>query len=79
MAEKGIDMGFRKPRSIQEVVKANTPDIIVTMGCDVACPVVPGAKMINWSFPDPKRESIDFMRDLRDEIEKKVIDLIKEI
>jgi protein-tyrosine-phosphatase len=79
MSEKGLDMAFRKPRLIREVIKATLPDIIVTMGCDVSCPVIPGAKVISWSFPDPKRESIDFMRDLRDEIEKKVIDLIKQI
>jgi protein-tyrosine-phosphatase len=79
MAEKGLDMAFRKPRSIQEVIKADLPDIIVTMGCEVSCPVIPGAKVVNWSFPDPKMESIDFMRNLRDEIERKVMELVKEI
>jgi len=76
MAEKGIDMAFRKPRSVHEVVNGNIPHIIVTMGCDVSCPIIPGAKIINWDLPDPRGKPIEFMRELRDDIEKKVIELI---
>jgi arsenate reductase len=76
MAEKGIDMAFRKPRSVQDVIKANNPDIIVTMGCDVSCPVIPGAKVISWDLPDPMGKPIEFMRALRDDIEKKIIDFV---
>jgi arsenate reductase (thioredoxin) len=78
MAEKGLDMAFRKPRSVQEVIKTNAPDIIVTMGCEVSCPVVPGAKVINWDLPDPKGKPIEFIREVRDDIEKKIMDFVRE-
>lgn len=76
MAEKGIDMAFRKPKSVQETIKTNAPDIIVTMGCEVSCPIIPGVKVINWDLPDPIGKPIEFMRELRDDIEKKVIELV---
>ncbi len=79
MAEKGVDMAFRKPRSIHEVVKNNTPEIIVTMGCDVSCPIIPGAKVINWDLPDCIGRPVESVREIRDKIEQKVIELVKEL
>jgi arsenate reductase len=79
MHEKGIDMGFRNPRSMEEAIANDTPELIITMGCGEQCPRVPGAKIIDWDLPDPAGKPIEFMRDVRDEIEKKVLDLIKEI
>ncbi|MCP4689116.1 MAG: flavin reductase [Desulfobacterales bacterium] len=77
MAEKGVDMAFRTPMSIEAAIADDAPDIIVTMGCGEACPMVPGAKVIDWDLPDPAGKPIDFMREVRDEIEKRVIDLVK--
>jgi multimeric flavodoxin WrbA/protein-tyrosine-phosphatase len=79
MHEKGIDMAFRSPRSIEEAIANDTPELIITMGCGEQCPVVPGAKITDWDLPDPAGKSIDFMRDIRDEVEKKVVNLISEI
>lgn len=76
MQEKGIDMAFRKPRSIEQAISEQSPEIIITMGCGEACPVVPGAKNLDWDLPDPAGEPIDVMRNVRDEIEKKVVKLI---
>ncbi|MFH2046566.1 MAG: NAD(P)H-dependent oxidoreductase [Pseudomonadota bacterium] len=76
MHEKGIDMAFRKPKSIDEVLSKEKPDIIITMGCKEECPVVPGAKVKDWEIPDPAGKPIEFMRDVRDEIEKRITDLI---
>ncbi len=75
MHEKGIDMAFRKPKSIDEVLSREKPDIIVTMGCRQECPFVPGAKRENWELPDPSGKPIEFMREVRNEIEKRIIDL----
>ena len=75
MQEKGIDMGFRRPKSIEQAISKEKPDIIITMGCGEECPFVPGAKTENWDLPDPAGKSIEFMRNVRDEIEKKVIEL----
>jgi multimeric flavodoxin WrbA/protein-tyrosine-phosphatase len=79
MHEKGIDMAFRSPRSIEEAIANDTPELIITMGCGEQCPVVPGAKITDWDLPDPAGKSIDFMRNIRDEVEKKVVNLISEI
>ena len=79
MHEKGIDMGFRSPRSIEAAISNDTPELIITMGCREQCPLVPGAQITDWDLPDPAGESIEFMRDVRDEIEKKVASLINEI
>jgi protein-tyrosine-phosphatase len=49
------------------------------MGCGEQCPLVPGAKIIDWDLPDPAGESIAIMREVRDEIEQRVSGLIKEI
>jgi multimeric flavodoxin WrbA len=79
MHEKGIDMGFRQPQSMADAISKETPELIITMGCGEQCPLVPGAKIIDWDLPDPAGELIAFMREVRDEIEQRVLDLIKEI
>lgn len=79
MEEKGIDMAFRVPRSIDSVISEGSPEIIVTMGCGEECPVVPGAKREDWDLPDPVGKSVEFMRKTRDEIETRVSDLLSGI
>ncbi len=76
MAEKGIDLHFIRPTSLSNVLNENNPDIVVTMGCEVSCPVVPGAEVIEWDLPDPAGKPIEFIRELRDTIEEKVTKLI---
>ncbi|MBU1570429.1 MAG: arsenate reductase ArsC, partial [Proteobacteria bacterium] len=63
------------PKSIEQVISKEKPDIIITMGCGEECPIVPGAKTENWDIPDPSGKSIELMRNVRDEIEKRVIEL----
>lgn len=79
MVGKRIDMAFRKPASLAEAVARVRPDIVVTMGCGEECPFLPGVEMIEWDLPDPAGESMDFMCNVRDEIEKKVRNLIEKI
>ena len=79
MHEKGIDMGFRSPRSIEGAIANDTPELIITMGCAEQCPLVPGAKITDWDLPDPAGQSIDIMREVRDKIEKNVVNLISKI
>jgi arsenate reductase len=76
MAEKGIDMAFRKPASIEAAIKDNKPDIMITMGCGEECPFVPGAKYYDWDLPDPAGKPLEFMRDVRDRIEKMVEEFV---
>ena len=77
MEEKGIDTAFRKPKSIETAMEHTKPDMIITMGCGDACPFVPGAETQDWDLPDPSDKSIEFMRNVRDEIEKRVLKLTR--
>ena len=79
MQEKGLDMAFRIPQSIMSAIADNPPEIIVTMGCGEECPFVPGAKMLDWDLEDPAGKPLDFMREVRDEIENRVANLIEEL
>ena len=79
MHEKGIDMAYRVPQSIESAISAMPPDFIVTMGCGEECPFVPGAKMRDWDLPDPAGKPPEFMHRVRDEIENNVKNLIKEL
>ena len=78
MREKGLDMAFRKPKSIEEVARFRRPDLIISMGCEDACPYFPGVPNKAWNLKDPAGKSISFMRKVRDDIEKRVGDLISE-
>ncbi len=79
MAEKGIDMAYRSPRSIDTVVSESRPDMIITMGCGEECPYIPGTVMENWDLPDPAGQSVEFMRRVRDDIEVRVHRLIEQV
>jgi multimeric flavodoxin WrbA len=79
MHEKGIDMAFRSPQSIDTAISNNNPEVIVTMGCEEECPFVPGAQMLDWDLSDPAGKPLDFMRQVRDEIENRVMNLTDEL
>jgi arsenate reductase (thioredoxin) len=72
MQEKGIDMGFCTTQSLDAALARQTPQMIVTMGCGVQCPVVPGAERRDWDLPDPAGQSKEFMRGVRDAVEARV-------
>ncbi len=72
MQEKGIDMAFRVPQALTTAVQQQPPDEIITMGCGEQCPAVAGARREDWDLPDPSGQSIDVMRTVRDDIERRV-------
>jgi protein-tyrosine-phosphatase len=76
MAEQGIDMAFVRPRTISEALASSNPDLVVTMGCMDACPVLPGVDVIEWGIADPAGKGIESMREARDEIARRVEVLI---
>jgi len=79
MHEAGIDMAFRVPQSIVSAISSTVPQYIITMGCKEEGPIVPGARMQDWDLPDPAGKPLDFMREVRDEIENRVKHLIQEL
>ncbi len=76
MREKGIDMAFRRTKSIEETARLWKPGLIISMGCKDACPYFPGVLNEEWDLEDPAEKPISFMRDIRDKIENKVRALI---
>lgn len=76
MAEKGIDMGFRVPHSIDEALTEGAPERIITMGCGETCPTVPGAVVEDWDIPDPAEGNLELMSATRDAIAARVAELI---
>ncbi|KKL98693.1 hypothetical protein LCGC14_1821840, partial [marine sediment metagenome] len=79
MAEKGIDMAFRKPKSLDSAIFNIQPDIVITMGCDVECPFIPEVKRDDWDLTDPAGKPIAVMRNVCDQIEKRVVKLIGQL
>lgn len=75
MAEAGVDIsdGYPKPWTDETVGAA---DVIVTMGCGDACPVEPDKRYLDWSLTDPAGLSLEEVRTVRDEIERRVRDLL---
>jgi len=75
MAEIGIDISreFPKPWTDEFVAAA---DIVVTMGCGDACPLLPGKHYEDWELDDPAGKSIAEIRPIRDEIGRRVNDLL---
>jgi protein-tyrosine-phosphatase len=54
-------------------------DIVVTMGCGDACPVIPGKRYIDWELPDPKDLPLEEVRVIRDDIDRRVRDLVRSL
>ncbi|OJX70196.1 MAG: phosphotyrosine protein phosphatase [Micrococcales bacterium 73-13] len=78
MAERGIDISEEYPKPwTDEVVRA--ADVVITMGCGDACPVFPGKRYEEWTLPDPAGWTVDGVRPVRDEIERRVLLLLEEL
>jgi arsenate reductase (thioredoxin) len=74
MREVGIDLAGRSPRLLTRE-DAEWADVVVTMGCGDACPVIPGKRYVDWELPDPAGAPVEEVRALRDEIARRVADL----
>ena len=79
MEERKVDMAYRRPVSIENAAINGKPDLVVSMGCEDACPLVPGLPVEQWDLPDPAGQPISFMRETRDLIEQRVLDLLKTV
>ena len=78
MKEIGIDMSREHPKLMtDEAVQAS--DVVVTMGCGDACPVYPGKRYEDWKLDDPAGKSLEEVRPIRDEIERRVKALLAEL
>lgn len=78
MSELGIDITGERPRRWTDD-EARSADVIVTMGCGDACPFYPGIRYVDWELPDPAGRPLDEVRPIRDEIDRRVRDLLAEL
>jgi arsenate reductase len=78
MREKGIDLSSKKPKGLNDLPPVEM-DYLITMGCEETCPAIPTKKSIEWEIPDPKGKSIETFREVREMIEGKVKDFLRQI
>jgi arsenate reductase (thioredoxin) len=71
MREVGIDLSAVVPRKLTDDLAAGA-DMLVTMGCEEACPVVSGVERDDWPLEDPKGRPIERVREIRDDVERRV-------
>lgn len=75
MAERGIDISRAYPKPwTTEILKA--ADVVVTMGCGDTCPYYPGKRYEDWVLADPAGQGAEAVRPTRDEIERRVVELL---
>jgi protein-tyrosine-phosphatase len=78
MSELGIDFSKHRPRLLTPELAAQA-DVVVTMGCGDACPYIPGKRYLDWDLPDPKGRPIVEVRATREEIDRRVRALVREL
>jgi arsenate reductase (thioredoxin) len=75
MREVGIDLSNAKPQKLTAGLAQNA-EMLVTMGCGDECPYVPGLRRDDWPLPDPKGQGIETVRQTRDEIRRRILQLL---
>ncbi len=78
MAEMGIDISKELPKGLEDDAVRDA-DVVITMGCGDACPVYPGKRYLDWELPDPAGKSVDEVRPIRDDIDRRVQSLLDEL
>lgn len=78
MQEIGIDLTDRKPTGLTREL-AEQADLVITMGCGDQCPVIPDKQYLDWDLPDPANQPLATVREIRDEINTRVRNLIKRL
>ena len=78
LTERGLDVSKEFPKPLTDAA-ARGADILITMGCGDACPVYPGTRSLDWELPDPAGKSVDEVRPIVDEIERRVLALLAEL
>lgn len=78
LLEEGIDISAEQPKLLTpEAVAAS--DVVITMGCGDACPFFPGKRYLDWKLDDPSGQGVEAVRPIRDEIKRRVSELLLEL
>jgi protein-tyrosine-phosphatase len=75
MAEEGIDIASEAPK-VLTTDAVQESDVVITMGCGDECPFFPGKRYEDWKLDDPAGQGIEAVRPIRDEIKRRIEDLI---
>jgi len=78
MAEVGLDVTRAFTKRLTDEM-ARDADVVVLMGCGDACPVYPGKRYLDWDLPDPQGKPVEEVRPIRDEIDRRVRQLVEEL
>ena len=78
MAEIGLDISREFPKPLTDD-KVQAADVVITMGCGDACPIYPGKRYLDWDLPDPAGLDLEAVRPIRDEIARRVQQLLAEL
>ena len=78
MAEEGIDIASEQPKILTDAA-VQVSDVVITMGCGDTCPFYPGKRYEDWVLEDPAGQGIESVRPIRDEIRRRVEELIAEL
>jgi arsenate reductase (thioredoxin) len=78
MRELDVDLAGRRPRRLERT-DAEWADVVVTMGCGDACPYIPGKRYVDWELPDPRGLPLPEVRRIRDDIARRVGELVAEL
>ena len=78
MRELGIDVSTNRPHRLDSS-DIEWADLVVTMGCGDECPFVPGKRYVDWDLQDPAGRPVEVVRGVRDEIERRVTALVREL
>jgi arsenate reductase len=78
MAEFGVDVSQNVPHRLDDADMA-WADVVVTMGCGDECPFIPGKRYVDWELDDPAGQPVERVRDVRDEIGRRVETLLGDI
>ena len=78
LAERGLDTSKEFPKPLTDET-AQGADVIVTMGCGDTCPVYPGKQYLDWELDDPAGKTIEEVRPIIDEIDRRTRALLAEL
>ncbi|GGS30152.1 arsenate-mycothiol transferase ArsC [Actinokineospora fastidiosa] len=78
LAELGLDITEQVPTKLS-TADVDAADVVITMGCGDTCPVFPGKRYLDWELADPAGQSVEAVRPIRDDIDRRVRALLAEL
>lgn len=76
MSEVGVDLSSARPQRLTTELAAGAK-LLITMGCGEECPHVPGVEILDWPLQDPKGQPLERVREIRDEVRRRVAELVQ--